>query len=98
MLKRLAVVAVILAAFAALSSPAESYERTEIRSRTVTAQPGGGYVCSPDTKLIEVIGPETDPPEAEDFLFIQEGIDEFCVLSDYETAVEVTVYYLARKW
>jgi hypothetical protein len=97
MLKRLAVAAVILAAFALLASPAQSWERTEIRSKTLTVQPAAGYTCVPAGKLIEIIGPTTEPPEAEDYLFFQEHPDEICVLSDWETPVEVTVYYLAVR-
>lgn len=97
MLKRLAAVAVILAAFALLASPAQSGEQTEIRSKTLTVQPAVGYVCEPASNLIEIIGPTTQPLEAEDYLFFQERPDEICVLSDFETPVEVTVYYLAVR-
>jgi len=97
MLKRLAVAAAIIAAFALLSSPAQSEEKTEIRSKTMTVQPASGYNCSPTAQLIEIIGPTTEPAEAEDYLFFQERVDEICVLSDWETPVEVTVYYLALR-
>jgi hypothetical protein len=99
MLRRLAIVATLVAALTALALPAQADEKpkVEIRSQTVTVQPFIGYQCTSDPALIEVIGVTTEPPEAEDFLFVTEQPGAFCILSDYPEPVQVTVYYLALK-
>lgn len=93
-----AAIVAVLAILATLASPAQSDQRTEIRSRTVTVQVNAGYQCTSDPRLIEILGETAQPAEAEGWLFVQEQpVGQMCVLSDWPEPVEVTLWYLALR-